>query len=824
MYKTLFYLFLLFFALEGVGAPVIRDTVPSGVPQLFGGKYYHFKGYVLADSFLMTAAGDTNAIPYFPSLEFKSSDNRWYGYDRSRWQKLLFPGDTSSISNRINAKLNISDTGSMLLPYLRKSDTAAMLLPYINLTGYGLVRSGQAIRVDTTVIGTINYINNLAQSINPEFYKPENYGAVRNGSTDDAAAFQAMFDDMPATGGTILLQAGNYRINDSIIITKPFKLFGSGYKSVISTTNGEINLFVIRTTNFGHIIQDVQFLNSSITQPTAGSAIWVTGNGSGNFNQFARYENIYIDGFYNDFVNDLGSLFVMNKCILDNPFHYGLLLRNIFNPDSGDGMISDTYFNGNAVVDNAASIRYESSGGVKIVNCKFNANSTSFRPNYCIDLAMDGATSDMLISNCSMENFGISSIKMRLVSSGSGDLFRDVVINGNQITPWFGNSGSYIDIIGIEGIVITDNTFRKPPGAMDVAIALDSCENVTLLNNYVDFSTRNPVTIAHSTNYKNWNDLNFQWNEEGVAIGGSAPTDDVLLDIYKPGQALDIFFRADNTNGLYTSMAFGQEVITGGNYAQFIRYPNATSGGIGGDFVIANQNKKIVLSTNFSGGFRQDFSINSSGNLSGQSLDTDNSAPVTSGTTNVLISDNTGLISRLASINIGLGGTGNTSFTAYALLAGGTTSTGPLQQVSGTGSTGQVLTSNGAGALPTWEDAPTSGTYTPSLRNGANVTASTAYQCQYMRVGNVVTVSGKVDIDPTSATTTTLLGISLPISSALPNDFECGGTAACGAVSDLYGAIRADTTNDEAQIIFTTVTTVTNQSWFFTFTYLIDNS
>jgi hypothetical protein len=38
--------------------------------------------------------------------------------------------DTVSLSNRINLKVNISDTAAMLLPYLRKVDTTAMLLPY----------------------------------------------------------------------------------------------------------------------------------------------------------------------------------------------------------------------------------------------------------------------------------------------------------------------------------------------------------------------------------------------------------------------------------------------------------------------------------------------------------------------------------------------------------------------------------------------------------------------------------------------------------------------------------------------------------------------
>lgn len=50
------------------------------------------------------------------------------------------------------------------------------------------------------------------------------------------------------------------------------------------------------------------------------------------------------------------------------------------------------------------------------------------------------------------------------------------------------------------------------------------------------------------------------------------------------------------------------------------------------------------------------------------------------------------------------GGTGVTSFTAYSVITGGTTSTGALQNVSGVGTSGQILTSNGAGTLPTWQD------------------------------------------------------------------------------------------------------------------------
>jgi len=52
---------------------------------------------------------------------------------------------------------------------------------------------------------------------------------------------------------------------------------------------------------------------------------------------------------------------------------------------------------------------------------------------------------------------------------------------------------------------------------------------------------------------------------------------------------------------------------------------------------------------------------------------------------------------------VSTGGTGVQSNTAYAVLCGGTTSTAPVQSIASVGTSGQILTSNGAGALPTFQ-------------------------------------------------------------------------------------------------------------------------
>jgi hypothetical protein len=76
-------------------------------------------------------------------------------------------------------------------------------------------------------------------------------------------------------------------------------------------------------------------------------------------------------------------------------------------------------------------------------------------------------------------------------------------------------------------------------------------------------------------------------------------------------------------------------------------------------------------------------------------------------------------------IPVANGGTGATSQTAYSVICGGTTSTGAYQSVASLGTAGQVLTSNGAGALPTWGSA-SSGTVTSVSWTGGIVSIATA--------------------------------------------------------------------------------------------------
>lgn len=112
-----------------------------------------------------------------------------------------------------------------------------------------------------------------------------------------------------------------------------------------------------------------------------------------------------------------------------------------------------------------------------------------------------------------------------------------------------------------------------------------------------------------------------------------------------------------------------------------------------------------------------------------------------------------------------------------------------------------------------------SGTYTPTLTNGTNVAASTTYAAQYMRVGSVVTVSGRFDMDPTAASTSTVLSISLPVASNFTLTQHAGGAAICRDAAQQMAA-QADATNDIIQLTGFPTSTA-NAAYFYTFTYQI---
>ncbi len=133
-----------------------------------------------------------------------------------------------------------------------------------------------------------------------------------------------------------------------------------------------------------------------------------------------------------------------------------------------------------------------------------------------------------------------------------------------------------------------------------------------------------------------------------------------------------------------------------------------------------------------------------------------------------------------------------------------------------------VALHNNAGAVTgTTNQYIASGTYTPTLTNTTNIDASDPKACQWTRVGNVVTVGGQFDVDPTSSAAATVLGMSLPIASNFDGQVRLGGASSAVAlgVQEAWG-IQADPVTDVASFEGF-AESASNHTVSFSFTYLI---
>ena len=115
------------------------------------------------------------------------------------------------------------------------------------------------------------------------------------------------------------------------------------------------------------------------------------------------------------------------------------------------------------------------------------------------------------------------------------------------------------------------------------------------------------------------------------------------------------------------------------------------------------------------------------------------------------------------------------------------------------------------------------GTYTPTLTNGSNCAASTAYVCNTTRVGNTVTVTGRINVDPTSAATLTTCDVSLPVASAMTVQDDLtgqGNTFGSAATPTYQPTFVANYTNDRATMYYKPSDNVADDI-LFSFTYIV---
>jgi hypothetical protein len=138
-----------------------------------------------------------------------------------------------------------------------------------------------------------------------------------------------------------------------------------------------------------------------------------------------------------------------------------------------------------------------------------------------------------------------------------------------------------------------------------------------------------------------------------------------------------------------------------------------TSGGTGVTNPSLVQGTGITVSGTWP---NQTVSSSVTGDVVGPASATDSALVAFDGTTGKLVK-------QAATVSVAQGGTGVTTTTAYSVVFSGTTSTGAFQASAGPGTATHVLTSNGAGALPTFQALPSASNLTGAVTSVGTVTS-----------------------------------------------------------------------------------------------------
>jgi len=335
------------------------------------------------------------------------------------------------------------------------------------------------------------------------WYRPESYGALGDGTTNDVAAFTAMVAAMPAHGGRVQLSSRQYSFHTTLTVNKPVHFYGNGSTHNDITPNftsaivaGAADIVLIRFVESHCSLKDL-ILKSSYAN-TAGAAVLIDSNFREPSSQITRFvlTDVNIHGFYNGVEATAACIFGITNGIIQVR-NIGIKVANVKAPDSGDSFITGVYF-----VPNGATmftgIYQSSSGGLRITNCKFNWNATS-RFDYCYYAEISG-TSDLIIAANSFENYKISAIRLK----GVGNIFGNTSITGNQLSGLYPSTRPAITMENATNISITGNviTCQYFTGANDTAILLKDVSYTNIDNSYDIGFVRNVAYSGTATNLK----------------------------------------------------------------------------------------------------------------------------------------------------------------------------------------------------------------------------------------------------------------------------------------------------------------------------------
>lgn len=265
--------------------------------------------------------------------------------------------------------------------------------------------------------------------------------------TDDTAALQALFDGLPAAGGTVVLRAGTYKLPAGGLATsKPVHLMGvGGHTWEAGGSRIEVPSATATAITFsgaGWRMTDVALVNTNLAvnsvRPTAGAGLLATDA------DWSRVTRCLVAGFWNNFQYDSGYYYTITDTACLNQQNYGMWLRNTAAGqfDHSDQSIMGCTITkyGDTLGEGGTAVRWESGGGLRFVNNKINGGtqpgySTTGKFSYGLNCAVadGGSTSVLTVAGNSIENCVQAMIKVEHGGASGTGSFSKMAITGNEI-------------------------------------------------------------------------------------------------------------------------------------------------------------------------------------------------------------------------------------------------------------------------------------------------------------------------------------------------------------------------------------------------------